>query len=298
MELDKIIGTGQTREQFERILSLFPGMEERIKSIYEDYAGQVLKTDMCDLNRFESGRQKLTELFADKPCIYHVSARIKEPGRLARKIVNRIYKKRNHYYDINIENYYKIVTDLLGVKLVHCFPDGWVQIDDLLYKLFYQGEDKYITSYCEEYTDEPEVPFWVEKPIVYYSPDTDISMYKKQEQKRGEELYRYELTRAYKAVHYIINFEGVYTEIQVKAMSDDLWGIVDHDLVYKQEVSALKDELQDAADILHNLLSASDALCMYMKEKDRQNPDKAEVYMERFKERVNEIVDYNNREGD
>ncbi len=60
---------------------------------------------------------------------------------------------------------------------------------------------------------------------------------------KGCSLYRYEPSRAYKAVHYLINFDGIYTEIQVKSMSDDLWGMVDHDLVYKQEASELKDEL-------------------------------------------------------
>ena len=48
-------------------------------------------------------------------------------------------------------------------------------------------------------------------------------------------------------------------------------GMVDHDLVYKQEASELKDELSEAADLLRILLSASDAICMYMKEKDQNN---------------------------
>ena len=138
----------------------------------------------------------------------------------------------------------------------------------------------------------------IEKPVIYYPPDADISIYKRQEKMKGCSLYRYEPSRAYKAVHYLINFDGIYTEIQVKSMSDDLWGMVDHDLVYKQEASELKDELSEAADLLRILLSASDAICMYMKEKDQNNIEQADQYMYLCNKRVKEALAFSEKGGE
>ena len=298
MDLDKIIGTGQSREQFERISKDYPKIAQTLMDIYEAYDHRLYGIEKSSENVIQNSQKKLTEMITQNLNIYHVSSRIKDPDRLIRKIVNRIFKRRKQYFAIDSENYYKIVTDLMGVKLVYCFPDEWTKIDDILYQLFYKGDEKYISDYCGEYVSNPSSPFMIEKPVIYYPPDADISIYKRQEKMKGCSLYRYEPSRAYKAVHYLINFDGIYTEIQVKSMSDDLWGMVDHDLVYKQEASELKDELSEAADLLRILLSASDAICMYMKEKDQNNIEQADQYMYLCNKRVKEALAFSEKGGE
>lgn len=298
VDLDKIIGTGQSLEQYVRISKDYPGIDQILKDIYEVYCHRLDERGISSENIIQDNQKALTEMITQNLNIYHISSRIKDPERLIRKIVNRIYKRRKQYFTIDSDNYYKIVTDLMGVKLVYCFPDEWMEIDNMLYNLFYQGDEQYVSDYCGEYVCNPSVPFMIEKPVIYYPPDEDISIYKIQEEKKGRSLYRYEPMRAYKAVHYLINFNGIYTEIQVKSMSDDLWGMVDHDLVYKQETSELKDELLEASELLRILLSASDAVCMYMKEKDRNNIEQAEQYMRICKTRVNDALKFSGKGGE
>lgn len=297
MELDNIIGTGQSKQQLMRISQDNPQITQTLESIFQDYS-KCLQDSGDNGQSIEDKRRRLVKFFAQNSDIYHISSRIKSPEHLVNKIINRLYKRRKQYFNISQDNYYKIVTDLLGFKLIHCFPDGWTQIDDLLFDSFYQNDEQFITNYCLDYTSNPKKPFLIEKPLVYYPVDSDISMYKAKEKKKGKNLYQYEPTRAYKAVHYLINFEGVYTEIQVKSMSDDLWGMVDHDLVYKQEVSQVKDVLSDAADFLHLLLSASDAVCMYMKETDRNNIEQADRYINICKTKVKKAVEFYNKKGE
>ncbi|MGF0032219.1 hypothetical protein ACQRBN_04545 [Bariatricus sp. SGI.154] len=105
----------------------------------------------------------------------------------------------------------------------------------------------------------------------------------------GKSLFVYEPKRNYRSVHYIINCQGVYSEIQVRTLSDELWGEIEHDFVYKQDISSIKDKLSDAATLLRSILSVGDAVSMYMKERINGREDVAKRYWRLCRNKIDDV---------
>lgn len=122
-------------------------------------------------------------------------------------------------------------------------------------------------------------------------------MYLEVERKAGKSLYTYKPTENYRSVHYIINCQGVYCEVQVRTLSDELWGEIEHDFVYKQEISTTKDKLSEAATLLRIILSASDDVSMYMKEQVKGHEDVAKQYWKLCRNKISEASELLKKEG-
>ena len=215
-----------------------------------------------------------------------------------KKIVDRLYQGRRHYLYINEENYHKIVTDLIGIKLIHRFPDEWVSINKLIYQLFYKGDESFVNSYEQDYRDDQEEAFLIEKPVVYYLPGEDLSIYLREEEQMGRSLFQYVPKTNYHSVHYLINYRGNYMEIQVRTLSDELWSEVEHDLVYKQEITALKDKLSEAAELLRSVLRVVDEISMYMKKQIDLEETEAEKCWDRGRKQLKEAVEIMTKKGE
>ncbi len=43
----------------------------------------------------------------------------------------------------------------------------------------------------------------------------------------------------------MVNYYGTYVEIQVRTLSDELWGEVNHDFVYKMKRTEKKDMIEE-----------------------------------------------------
>lgn len=267
MDIEEILDS-QSKRQLNRIEKDLPNIREELGEIYQRYKESA----------FESAINELEEMIGNQSYIYLLSSRIKSPDSLVKKIIRKLYEGKKLYSHITADNYNKIVTDLVGLRIVHKFPDEWNNINERLYELFDQGEDKYISNYLDEYMNDYPKPFLVERPTVYYLPDEDLSMYREMEKRAGRYLFVYKPRENYRSVHYIVNFCGIYLEIQVRTLSDELWGEIEHDFVYKQVISTRKDKLSESAGILRNILSASDALSMYMKKLNHNQEDAAEQY--------------------
>ena len=64
--------------------------------------------------------------------------------------------------------------------------------------------------------------------------------------------------RVYRAVHYIVKFEGVYLEIQIRTLPEDSWGEVDHSVRYPyfQQEPILK----EYTELLNRLFGLADEM--------------------------------------
>lgn len=87
-------------------------------------------------------------------------------------------------------------------------------------------------NYICDYKSDPDEPFIVEIPKVYYRSDQDKVFYEYVK----ENCYSMIPSKSgYNSVHYIINKDGKYIEIQVRTIYDEAWSECTHDIVYKNK---------------------------------------------------------------
>lgn len=178
-----------------------------------------------------------------KKIIHSARCRIKDVESLKVKIVKKLarlsiykcndYEKEKYRY-INENNYYKIVTDLIGIRIIIRYREEWGKVDKWIMDYFGQSNEPYIKNYIDDYKADTNKPFIIEKPKIFYRSDQDMTFY--QNAIKGD----YCLVKSkegYNSVHYIINKDGKYIEIQVRTIYDEAWSECTHDIVYK---SALK----------------------------------------------------------
>lgn len=83
-----------------------------LKKIYDDF-------DACK-PEFDDARSKILTILNDElqgKC-HSIRARIKDPDHLIGKIIRNINEKPGKYSQISIDNYNKIITDLIGVRII------------------------------------------------------------------------------------------------------------------------------------------------------------------------------------
>lgn len=141
--------------------------------------------------------------------VHSVRWRIKDPEHLMAKII----RKRNEdeisekYRSITKDNYTDVITDLIGIRVLHLFKEDWETIHN------------YLDSKWE----------FQESPIVYIregdAPDINIEGSVEKTHPAG-----------YRSVHYIISTRllknRIYTEIQVRTIFEEAWSEIDHRVRY------------------------------------------------------------------
>ena len=63
------------------------------------------------------------------PGVHSVRWRLKETSHLLEKIVRKRAAKEKKYINISVDNYFSIVTDLIGIRALHLFKDEYLAID-------------------------------------------------------------------------------------------------------------------------------------------------------------------------
>ena len=86
--------------------------------IYDDYSLLV--------PQLEKEAEYIVSKLIDLPSVHSVRRRVKKPKHLIEKII----RKGKKYVDkgISIETYKEIVTDLIGIRVLHLFKDDWKDI--------------------------------------------------------------------------------------------------------------------------------------------------------------------------
>ena len=95
------------------------GLEwDTLEEIYNDYV------ELIPL--LEKEAEYIVSKLIDVPSVHSVRRRVKKPTHLIEKIIRKgqKYKDRN----ISVDNYKEIVTDLIGIRVLHLFKDDWQNI--------------------------------------------------------------------------------------------------------------------------------------------------------------------------
>ena len=209
-----------------------------------------------------------------KKIMHSARCRIKNVNSLKAKIVRKLAKlsidkcndyEKEKYRNINENNYYKIVTDLIGMRIIIRYREDWIKVDKWIMDHFGQNKELYIKNYIDDYKADANKPIIIERPKIFYRSDQDMIFY--QAVKQGD----YCLVKSkegYNSVHYIINKDGKYIEIQVRTIYDEAWSKCTYDIVYKSALKGgeKKKELEYISKCLAQQTIAAENMVNYMYE--------------------------------
>lgn len=169
--------------------------------IYKDYCEEIPKLEASAIYLFNSLMK-----FSN---VHSVRYRIKDAEHVIEKIIRK--KILNPKREINIDNYKTELTDLIGLRALHLFKEGWYAIHEL------------ITTTWE----------LKKKPIANYRMG-DQHEYINEYKENGCEVKQHEF--GYRSVHYIIEtkpaMKKYFVEIQVRTIFEEAWGEIDHTIRY------------------------------------------------------------------
>lgn len=178
-------------------------------------------------------------------------SRCKETEHVLEKIVRKRNENYLKYKNINKDNYWMFLTDLIGVRGLLLYREDWVKF----HKHIIEGikHNNYVKNdYEKEYVCDGTV-FMAEPPKVHIRSGDFYEIY-------SEWIpLEYILDKKhYRSIHYIVNYKGVYIEIQIRTLFEEGWGEIDHDILYPcQKDNSM---LQEFSELLNRLSGMGDEM--------------------------------------
>ncbi len=177
--------------------------------------------------------------------VHLTSNRIKDKKSLLVKLIEKKYKEgmsvSSKYNKLRPDNYYDIVTDLIGMRMIINYRGKWEEIHDAILSIFpyvIDSEDSLPLAH------KASLSFIAEPPIAYYAEGDCISQYVKKNIEASQH------PKGYRGLHYIISYKDVYIEVQVRTIYDEAWSECDHRYIYKHEASPSNHALKQLSPIL------------------------------------------------
>lgn len=180
---------------------------DTLEAIYDDYCS---KSD-----EFEQCARTLEDYLRDNihVSIHSIRCRKKNPYHLIEKIIRKRGIEQSHKYKgIDKTNYSNIIRDLIGVRILIFSKEEWVNVFENITSIFGQKKEK-----------DP-LHYMAEVPVAYTRyGDRDIF----------DERIRVEHSnKGYRSQHYIVNFHNHFCEIQVRTLTEEVYGEFDHRVKY------------------------------------------------------------------
>lgn len=230
--------------------------ENQLKEVFDDFV--KANQEFNELYEVE-----FKKLISGIEGVHSISGRIKDPDHLIGKIIRNVAEKPSKYSVINEANYYQLITDLVGFRIIVLDKNDWSKVHDSLEKLYINDPTLYIASdegksYLDKYKEGlGKKAYYAEQPKVYLTEvdEGDEILYKKKNIKvdRSKNNYR--------SVHYIIRNGKFYFEIQVRSLFEEGWLEFEHRVSYPNDrKNAVK---QQYVAILNNLARAADGIITF-----------------------------------
>lgn len=286
-KIREIITKADLDGKFEEAASKTLDIEKQIMGIVQDYNDK----DMCYRDKCESTAQQLlmailkTEKLRD---IHSARYRVKTMDSLITKYVKKkalLPKDPGNNYDIekyrpmDSSNYHKIITDLIGIRILIRYQQQWILVHDWIWETFFKPKKEYIKNWLDDYPSGERIDFIVEKPRIYLRDSKERPLY----EIKGKDIFDIlDSNEGYSSLHYLIWYDGKYVEIQVRTIYDEAWSECTHDLVYKCKNKKNKAELDKLSVCLATQTQAAGMLAGIMYEKSTPNEKKEKVEEEKF----------------
>lgn len=158
--------------------------------------------------------------------LHSIKSRVKDEEHLIEKIIRKRNTDYSGYEELNSCNYTKIVTDLIGIRGFILFKEDWIRFHNYITKVIENNPRIYIKKRVSDYDPDYNHTYHAEPPKAHIRDGDDRSIY------TGLSPDCIKDGKIYRSIHYIIKFEGVYIEIQIRTLFEESWGEIDHSLLY------------------------------------------------------------------
>lgn len=214
---------------------------------------EFIRQFRADHERYDQLRsateKRLNVLLEQKGIMALVTARVKDPERLERKLLDRD-QKRIQRGDIpyqSPEDIFRDIPDLIGARIALYFPSDAARIGDLLSPQFEDVTQKIFPEKVADFDDLRREGFTAYKRKVYEGYDTR----------------RFD---GYCATHYRVRLakppvamsHPITIEIQVASVLMHAWSEVEHDLAYKKMMGTVTREEYECLDEINGLVLAGE----------------------------------------
>lgn len=214
------------------------GLEWKIlEEIYDDY--------MKLIPHLERKADEFTFKLIDKESVHSVRRRVKKASHLIEKIIRK--GKKYVSLGINVNNYKEIITDLIGIRILHLFKNDWIFIHNEI------------------------VNTWklAETPQINIRPgDYDMEVLKKDmEDLQCEIIIR---PHGYRSIHYLVESKikeldcNVFVEVQVRTVFEEAWSEIDHIIRYPYDID--NPILNNYLSVFNRIVGSADEMGTFIKE--------------------------------
>ena len=195
--------------------------------------------------------------------IHSYRYRIKTAEHLLEKVIRKRKENPEKFAQLDHTNYYKFVTDLIGIRVFFLYREDWKHFHHYLTGRFENDPALYVQDRLRDFDENPDHYYLAERPRAYKRTG-DSKIYDGNEiQIISDGIYR--------SLHYIVKYKGQYIEIQGRTLFEEGWGEVDHDIVYKD---AEDDEmLRDYSKLLNRLSGLADEMSSYFRRLKQERED-------------------------
>ncbi len=240
--------------------------EKELKDIYDNYQQNIPRLEKVRAEVLSI----LNDHLADK--VHSIRGRIKDPNHLIEKIIRNKNDKPRKYGILNIDNYNKVITDLIGFRIIILDKRDWREVHKILLALFPNDEKKYVKSDGDIITNfgkyaikgsnkgksALENSYHAEMPVAYLTKLDDRELYQ-------DQFLRIDSSKShYRSIHYIIRYANLYFEIQVRTLFEEGWLEFDHRIKYPYDQNNRKK--QEFITILNSIATAADQLIAFYDE--------------------------------
>lgn len=205
---------------------------EELEGIYHDYTG--LREELNALALV------VVAFIRELDLVHSVRFRTKEPDHLIEKIIRKNLENRD--YHPTVKDYREIITDLIGVRVLHLFKEDWTSIHDFItneWRLL----DRVVAN-IREGDSESMVNS-------YKANDCDIKVH----------------PAGYRSVHYLIKIETkdetFAAEFQVRTIFEEAWSEIDHTIRYPYAMD--NEILSEYLEIFNRLVGSADEMGSFIK---------------------------------
>lgn len=253
--LVSIIKAAELEDKYEMVVSKEPDTDKNLASIINHYStGKNPFSKKCNA----TAQALLMDILNDPELSAIHSARYRTKS--VDSLITKYIRKKSllsdtpgndynieKYRPMNQTNYYMIITDLIGIRILIRYQRQWEVIHNWIWNKFYKDTHSYIKNWISDYPSGNTEDFLVEKPKLYLRNANDLPVY----QTLGKDIFEPHISReGYSSIHYLLWYDQKYVEIQVRTIYDEAWGECTHDLVYKCKNKALRAELEMLSECL------------------------------------------------
>lgn len=188
--------------------------------------------------------------------VHSVKYRVKNPDHLIAKLVRK--KIKNPKLNISIKNYTTLITDIIGVRIMHLIKADWVFIHQDINTNF----KKLGKPEANIRKGDLDQPYTSNGCKVKIHPD------------------------GYRSIHYLIKTEptirSVISEIQVRTIFEEAWSEIDHKVRYPNQTD--DKIINDLLKIFNRLAGSADEMAQFVTTLSSNHIENKEIKIEREKE--------------